>query len=224
MSTPPFKNLYHSRKVAESASRACFVCYKPTSTVLVTPDGTSDFFYVCEGHLKDAGFATPQVDPETTAAQERKKALEAEIQVLEEKWKRYEAKKDKEKKKDKGKDKDKESDKDEAGEGKELKKEKSDLQQKLQSDTQIAERKPRVFVLHKNIYSMRLSNWRQVQQSKQTRQLLSKPSLFPKVPTHIPGQELNPASGNQSNGTDGTDGTSGTDGSDQSPGQGPQGP
>lgn len=42
MSAPPqapFKNIYHKRKVADSASRACFICCKPTPVVLVSSDG-----------------------------------------------------------------------------------------------------------------------------------------------------------------------------------------
>lgn len=36
---PPFKNIYHKRRVAESTSRACYVCCKPTPVVLVSNDG-----------------------------------------------------------------------------------------------------------------------------------------------------------------------------------------
>lgn len=34
----PFPNLYTLRKVAESAAKGCDVCYKPSSSVLITPD------------------------------------------------------------------------------------------------------------------------------------------------------------------------------------------
>ena len=37
--------------------RACYVCYKPTTTVLATVN-TVDFVYCCDGHLTDPGFAT----------------------------------------------------------------------------------------------------------------------------------------------------------------------
>lgn len=31
-------NVWHLRKVAETSSKACYICYKPTTSVLVTPD------------------------------------------------------------------------------------------------------------------------------------------------------------------------------------------
>jgi hypothetical protein len=34
----PFANLYTHRKVAEAAAKACDVCYKPSTSVLITAD------------------------------------------------------------------------------------------------------------------------------------------------------------------------------------------
>jgi hypothetical protein len=34
----PFPNIYTHRKVAETSSKACDVCYKPSTSVLITPD------------------------------------------------------------------------------------------------------------------------------------------------------------------------------------------
>lgn len=34
----PFPNNYTHRKVAETSSKACDVCYKPSTSVLITPD------------------------------------------------------------------------------------------------------------------------------------------------------------------------------------------
>ena len=31
-------NIWHLRKVADSSSKACYICYKPTTSVLITPD------------------------------------------------------------------------------------------------------------------------------------------------------------------------------------------
>lgn len=56
MSKPPFANLYSCKHVAERAAKACVVCYKPTSTVLITLN-QKDWFYVCDNHLKDKQFA-----------------------------------------------------------------------------------------------------------------------------------------------------------------------
>ena len=35
MATAGPKNLYHRRLVAETSAKACWICYKPTSTVLI---------------------------------------------------------------------------------------------------------------------------------------------------------------------------------------------
>lgn len=176
---PPFKNVYHVRKVGDSSSKACFVCYKPTNTVLVTSDGKSDFFYLCEGHLVDKSFASPQIDPEVEAAKEKKKALEKEIEELEKKWKERESKKKKAKKDD-----DKEEDSSKDQEEKALKNEKD-------KNEEIVNKKPRVYILNNDIFSIRRSNWRSLQQSKKTQQLLNKPNLFPKVPSHVPSTNSN---------------------------------
>lgn len=53
---PPFPNLYMVKHVAENACKACVLCYKPTNTVLITPD-KHDWFYVCNVHLKDKNYA-----------------------------------------------------------------------------------------------------------------------------------------------------------------------
>lgn len=34
----PFPNIYTHRKVAETAAKSCDICYKPSSSVLITPD------------------------------------------------------------------------------------------------------------------------------------------------------------------------------------------
>jgi hypothetical protein len=31
------ENTWHLRRVADSASKACWICYKPTTCVLITP-------------------------------------------------------------------------------------------------------------------------------------------------------------------------------------------
>ncbi|EMG50055.1 SPBC32H8.01c UPF0589 protein C32H8.01c [Candida maltosa Xu316] len=56
--TPPFPNKYHVKLVSSSDSKACIICYKPSTTVLLA-DGNGDFFYVCPGHLLDEQFASP---------------------------------------------------------------------------------------------------------------------------------------------------------------------
>jgi hypothetical protein len=31
-------NVYHLRRVADTSSKACLICYKPSTSVLITPD------------------------------------------------------------------------------------------------------------------------------------------------------------------------------------------
>lgn len=61
-----------------------------------------DHFYVCIGHLKDKGFASPIIDPEEAVAKKRKEELDREVELVK---KEYEEKM----KKKKGKKKDKEA-------------------------------------------------------------------------------------------------------------------
>jgi len=100
-------NVYHLRRVAATASKPCYVCYKPTSSCLITPDNR-DFFYVCDGHLKDPGFASPIVSDEEKESDKKKDEM---TKAIEEVKKEYEEKrKNKKKKKDK-KDDDKKNEK-----------------------------------------------------------------------------------------------------------------
>lgn len=61
-----------------------------------------DYFYVCPGHLKDRGFATPIIDEAEAAAKKKKEAMDREIELIKHE---YEEKMKKQKNKDKDKDK-----------------------------------------------------------------------------------------------------------------------
>lgn len=93
-------NVWHHRKVAESAAKGCDICHKPTSSVLVTP-GKEDFFYACAGHLKDSKFCKPVVD---AAAVEARKQREMDAEIIAQARKEYEEKQRKKKEKEKQKD------------------------------------------------------------------------------------------------------------------------
>ncbi|WWC61468.1 uncharacterized protein I303_104052 [Kwoniella dejecticola CBS 10117] len=56
------QNVYYERKTG--TARPCYICHRPTTTVLATLK-TEDFLYTCEGHLLDA--ASP-ISPPTPAA------------------------------------------------------------------------------------------------------------------------------------------------------------
>lgn len=172
----PFSDVYHLRKVGPTAAKSCTVCFKPTSDVLVSEDGKSDYFYVCSGHLTDPGFAVPQPDPEVEQAKVKKAQLMAQIEALKKEW----AKKNKKEKKDK-------ADKEEKGKRDSSPAESSELTS-LQA---IIDRKPRVFTLNRTFYSMRIENWKSVQRAKQVHEMLANDKLFPKPPTGFPASTNN---------------------------------
>ncbi|GKU02766.1 unnamed protein product [Fusarium langsethiae] len=182
-----FPNLYTHRKVADSAAKACDICYKSSTSVLITPD-KKDFFFVCPVHLKDRYFATPKIDEEA-AKKKREKELEEEkervMKEYEEKQKKKkekESKKDKDDKdkddKDKDKDKDKEKDKDE----------KKDEGNNKEESSPTPEEEPRVFELKTAFYQQRLLKKRQAEAAKLDRERSSKPGYFPSVPSDAPSR------------------------------------
>ena len=96
------QNLYHRRLVAETSGKACWICYKPSSTVLITPE-SDDWFHICPGHLTDRKFAIPK-DEEDLAKKKREADLEKEIEAIKKEYEEKQRKKaDKRKDKDKGK-------------------------------------------------------------------------------------------------------------------------
>lgn len=118
MAATSLQNVWHVRTVAEASAKSCYVCYKPTSKVLITPDSkvggiplfsrshgvqqdTQDFFYICASHLSDRGFASPIIDAEAEAARLKKEAMDKEIEKVKAE---YEEKRKKKKGKKKEKD------------------------------------------------------------------------------------------------------------------------
>ncbi|KAL0057702.1 hypothetical protein AAF712_002209 [Marasmius tenuissimus] len=86
-----FENKYYKRTAA--TAKACYVCHKPTTTVLATIN-TTDFIYACPTHLSDPGFATRIQD-------EKAKPSEEEIQRVKKEWEEKQKKKKEEKKEEK---------------------------------------------------------------------------------------------------------------------------
>lgn len=107
-------NIWHLRKVAEAAAKPCDICYKPTTSVLITPD-KQDYFYVCQGHVKDRGFCSPIVNEAEVAAKKKKEEMDREMERIqeeyEEKMKKKKSKDKDNKEKEKGKDEKKEKEK-----------------------------------------------------------------------------------------------------------------
>ncbi|KAI1269661.1 DUF1742-domain-containing protein [Xylariaceae sp. FL1019] len=179
-------NIWHHRKVGDTSAKGCEICYKPSTSVLVTPD-RQDFFYVCPAHLKDRGFASPIIDHEAIAAR-KKKEMDDEVAKVK---KEYEEKQRKKNEKEKVKDK---------KDGKEDDDKKDDKAAKKDGDTpedkdkikaeanaqQNAEEEPRVFALQRAFHQQRIDKRRQVDMAKRNRERLSNPSFFPSVPKDLP--------------------------------------
>ncbi|KAF8665821.1 hypothetical protein AX16_000264 [Volvariella volvacea WC 439] len=86
-----FTNLYYKRTAG--TPRACYICYKPTTTVLATIN-TVDFLYTCTGHLKDPGFAAQVTETGDAAGGSQKPALSPEeIAKVKEEWEAQQKKK-----------------------------------------------------------------------------------------------------------------------------------
>ena len=138
----PFANVFHLRTVAEASSKACYICHKPSTRVLITPDNkvgamkrslvmtcvylvtacigqpfSQDFFYICVSHLGDKGFASPVVDAEAEAARKKKELMDQEIEKIKQEYEeKQRKKKGKKKAKDDDKDKKKNDDDDDKAE------------------------------------------------------------------------------------------------------------
>ncbi|KAJ5099078.1 Protein of unknown function DUF1742 [Penicillium argentinense] len=182
-------NIYHLRRVADTSSKACLICYKPTTSVFITPDN-KDFFYVCPAHLQDRHFCSPIVDTEGEAARAKEQKMAEEIEKVkkeyEEKQKR---KKDKEKKSDKddkdlGKEKDEKKDesKDSANDEKERDDKIESIKKGSSGSDSKPDNSPRIFALHKTFYQMRVDRLKGIEMAKRNQERMKNPALFPSVP------------------------------------------
>ncbi|KAI0393557.1 DUF1742-domain-containing protein [Xylariaceae sp. FL0594] len=180
-------NIWHHRKVAETSAKGCEICFKPSTSVLITPD-KQDFFYVCPAHLKDRGFCSPIIDHEAIAAR-KKREMDEEVERLKKEYEEKQRKK-REKQDEKEKDKDKKDD----GSSKDDEKDKAKkvevpTDEKGKPETkaqQSVEEEPRVFALQKNFYQQRVDRKRQVEMARRNRERLNNPNLFPSVPKGLP--------------------------------------
>ncbi|KAI0136758.1 VPS4-associated protein 1 [Xylariales sp. AK1849] len=175
-------NIWHHRKVADSAAKSCDVCFKPSTSVLITPE-KQDFFYVCPIHLEDTRFCTPIIDEEAVAAR-KKKEMDEEIERVKKEYEEKQRKK-KEKEKDKAKSDDKEKDAKADDEKKDEVKPNGDAKSGTASPMPRGE-EPRVFALHRSFHQQRLNKKQQAEIAKRNRERLSNPNLFPSVPKGAP--------------------------------------
>ncbi|KAK2625147.1 hypothetical protein QTJ16_005516 [Diplocarpon rosae] len=174
-----FANIYTHRKVADTSPKACEICYKPSTSVLVAPEN-KDFFYVCLAHLKDKGFCNAIVD-EAVVAAKRKKEMEAEVERVKQE---FEEKQKKKEERDSAKDKDKEKDK--SGEEKRGEKKTTEKKKPEDATPAVVDEEPRVFALQKTFFQQRIDKKRNAEIARRSRERLQNPNLFPQVPKGFP--------------------------------------
>ncbi|KAJ1308606.1 hypothetical protein OPQ81_004304 [Rhizoctonia solani] len=163
MSTP-FPNVYYKRAVG--IARACFVCHKPTTTVLSTQP-VVDFIYTCDVHLSDSGFATlqaPAASPTPSASAEEIAKIKAEWEAKQKK-KQEQAEKEKKEGEDK-KDGEKDGEKDKVAPPKSA----SPAPVTSGSTTPKHDK----YVLDRGFYTMRLTEHRRRRQQKEVDALAPK--------------------------------------------------
>lgn len=209
MSSAPFPNTYTSRLVASSNSKACSICYKPTTTVLVSSNN-ADFFYICSSHLKDKAFAEPIHLEDYTALKKELNELESQIRSMTKRaesikpyswnkvmnnlgWSNSYEEEDKETSIKAGTQKDGSPDKVETSEVSnaqkksydELIKETKELRKKLtQVNESIASFKFKNFKLDTNVYRMRINSVLQAQNRLKRQKEVQNPGFFPLAPSH----------------------------------------
>lgn len=190
-----FPNHYHRRMVAESDASPCTLCYKPSSTVLVS-DNKVDFFYVCPQHLKDELFSSVVAPQEYKELERQKRELEDRVAA---KTKRVEELKpkswnifsgllglaqdgEKEKDGEKATEKTKEKASDPYTVAKE---ELRELTREMgEADAKIANYVFKDYTLNKDIYKMRTQNYVLSKIRAKKQQEMHSPGFFPSVPQH----------------------------------------
>ncbi|KAJ7667704.1 VPS4-associated protein 1 [Mycena polygramma] len=169
-----FTNVYYKR--VAGTPKPCYVCYKPTTTVLATIN-TVDFLYTCPTHLTDPGFASPFVDP---AAATKPVLNPEDIGKVVAEWEdRQKRKKEKEKAdKDKeSKSSDKESkDKDTKGKDKAKDKDEEESTASPKLPGSLSPKPPSAptherFTLHRDMFTMRQGEHRKRRQTAQAKDL-----------------------------------------------------
>ncbi|KAI0080671.1 DUF1742-domain-containing protein [Panus rudis PR-1116 ss-1] len=180
-----FTNLYYKRTAG--TPKACWVCHKPTTTVLATIN-TVDFIYTCDNHLTDPGFASPVGESQDgTAGGVRKLGVSPEeiAKIKAEYEERQKRKQEKEKEKAKEKDKEGEKDK-ESDAAKDNKKAKSQIpsQSSPPASATSTPSSPvhQRYTLHRDIFAIRLREHRQRRQAAQAKELLPRLPGAPNTP------------------------------------------
>ncbi|KAJ3867654.1 DUF1742-domain-containing protein [Lentinula novae-zelandiae] len=170
-----FTNLYYKRTAG--TPKACWVCFKPTTTVLATIN-TVDFLYTCDSHLTDRGFATLSSVGESSDGTRKLDIRPEEIAKIKKEWEEKQKQKqkaDKEKEEEKQKKEKEESDKKDDEKQKDEGTPKSPSPKLSGSLSPLATPSPSAthqrFVLHRDIFAMRLAEHRKRRQTTQAKEL-----------------------------------------------------
>lgn len=171
-----------------------FICHRQTTVVLATVD-TSDFLYTCSSHLTDPGFATPLAAPAispspsgsstptpSASAKDKPKLSDAEIKKIAEEW---EEKQRLKKEKDKDKDKADDGPSDDKDTTNDEKKKKippppAPIPVPTSTSTPTPASSHPQFVLHRQIFAMRVAEHKKRRQSAQVKQIAPR---LPSVPS-----------------------------------------
>ncbi|KIM45893.1 hypothetical protein M413DRAFT_440945 [Hebeloma cylindrosporum] len=148
-------------------AKACYVCYKPTTTVLATVN-TVDFLYTCLGHLSDSGFATiVQEAPKSSAA-----VSAEEIAKVKAEWQEKQKKKQE---REQVLEKEKEKEEEDANSKSRQKKEELKVPNPPGSLSVSPSTTPQPthdrYILHRDFFAMRQSEHRRRRQATQAREL-----------------------------------------------------
>ncbi|OCB84596.1 DUF1742-domain-containing protein [Sanghuangporus baumii] len=173
--------------------KACFICSRPTTIVLATKDSV-DFFYTCDGHLKDPGFASLIGESGDSLAGARKLGVsDEEIQKVKEEYERRQQKKreksgkEKDKSDDKGKDDTKKETDGENAKAKDISS--SPAQAPSQSTgTSTPMVSHQRYILHRDIFAMRLGVHRKRRQAAKAKEVAPRLPSAPRAPVLNPPQ------------------------------------
>lgn len=152
---------------------------------MITPE-QDDWFHVCPGHLKDRKFAVPQ-DEEDLAEKKRQEELEKEIEAVKKEFeekmrKKMARRKQKEYEKEDKKDEKKDEAKEDAKEEQEKEAKLKELEKKKEPAKAVVEG-PRIFVLDKSFWQMRVQKKREAENARRQRERMKAPGAFPAVPS-----------------------------------------
>lgn len=179
-----FENTWHLRHVADTACKACWVCYKPTASVLITPNN-KDYFYICAGHLKDRGFCQPDADEAVGIDANHKEEMNRETETVKNECE-DKPKAKRENQASMGKEKDSVRKKKEDVEGtKDQSVTENKTQAKAKGSTDKAKKDSKIYHLHPTFYQNRLSKVYRENLARINRERVQDSNFFPSVPSNL---------------------------------------